>query len=190
MSKRANVYGFPKGTNTPASATVDEVRQSWYNAPIMQPDYCEVRLGLSTEDLEQFLRLAHGFLKKPMHVGIEDEDQFVEATRETGAQLLVDPNTHFCIAYADSQMIGYAYCNIHPALHLNGRECMVRELYVRPEYRRRKVGTAIIERIKELAREHGCPRIALATNWQSEEQRSFYETVNVGPRCDFTIAKL
>lgn len=166
-----------------------ERRKRYIIHAIMTPPY-RIEEGLSVRDLERYLRLTHGFLQKPMHVGISSEDEFVLATWQTGQALLGDANTHFCIAYDGDLMIGYACFNIHPALHVNGFECMVRELYVRPEYRRQGVGSSLLAAVEGAARAHSCKRVSLATNWQNDDQRLFYEAVNYARRCDFAVKSL
>lgn len=139
---------------------------------------------------EAYLRLAHGFLQKDMHVGIKEEDVFVRETRDTLSHLLDDVNTHLFVAADDHQFIGYIALNIHPALHLNRFECVVRELYVRASARRHGVASALIAYAERFARGRRCKRLALATNWQDEAQRGFYESAGFARRCDFVAKPL
>ncbi len=139
---------------------------------------------------EKYLRLAHGFLKKPMHVGIEDQDVFVKETRDTLDLLMKDPNTELFATANASQFIGYVALNIHPALHVNGLECVVRELYVRDEYQGKGTGAIIMAYAECYAKKRGCKRMSLATNWDDEKQKTFYESVGFTRRCDFLIKKI
>ncbi len=139
---------------------------------------------------EAYLRLAHGFLQKDMHVGIKDEDVFMQETRETLSHLLDDVNTHLFVAADDQQFIGYIALNIHPALHLNGFECVVRELYVRAPARRHGVASALNAYTERFARGRKCKRLALATNWEDEVQRGFYESAGFARRCDLVAKPL
>ncbi len=139
---------------------------------------------------QEYLKLAHGFLKKPMHVGIEDQDTFVKETHDTLNLLMSDPNTKLFVAANDTQFIGYVALNIHPALHVNGLECVVRELYVKDEYQGNEVGTIIMAYVENYAKKRGCKRMSLATNWTDEKQKAFYESIGFSRRCDFAIKKL
>ena len=136
---------------------------------------------------EDYLRLAHGFLKKPMHVGIEDQNTFVNNTQETLGLLMKDQNTHLFIAANDTEFIGYVALNIHPALHVNGLECVVRELYVKDEYQGEGTGTVIMAYAERYAKKRGCKRMSLATKWDDEKQKTFYESIGFSRRCDFVI---
>ncbi len=139
---------------------------------------------------EKYLRLAHGFLKKPMHVGIEDQDTFVKETRKTLELLMKDLHTKLFVAADDTQFIGYVALNIHPALHLNGLECVVRELYVKDEYQGNGKGTIIMAYAERYARKLSCKRMSLASRWDDEKQRGFYESLGFSRRCDFLVKPL
>ena len=145
---------------------------------------------LKTGFEEEYLRLAHGFLKKPMHVGIEDQNTFVQKTRQTLELLMQDQSTKLFVAANDKQFIGYIAINIHPALHVNGLECVIRELYVREGYQGRGRGTALIGYVERYAKKRGCKRMSLATKWDDEKQKTFYESVGFSRRCDFAIKNL
>lgn len=139
---------------------------------------------------EEYLRLAHGFLKKPMHVGIEDQDLFVKETRQTLGLLMQDTNTGLFVAANDTEFVGYIALNTHPALHVNGLECIVRELYVDDEHQRKGIGASLLSYVERYARKKGCARLSLATKWDDDKQRSFYEHAGFSRRCDFVVKKL
>lgn len=139
---------------------------------------------------EDYLKLTHGFLKKSMHVGIEDQDTFVRKTRETLGMLMKDSNTKLFVAADETQFIGYVALNIHPALHVNGLECVVRELYVRDEYQGKGIGTIIMAYAERYAKKRGCKRMSLATKWDDEKQKNFYESIGFSRRCDFVTKVL
>lgn len=153
-------------------------------------EWCFVIDQLKPGFEENYLRLAHGFLKKPIHVGIENQDMFVKATRETLGLLMKDPNTTLFVAANDTQFIGYVALNIHPALHLNGLECVVRELYVRDEYQGKGIGATLMAYAERHAKKRGCTRMSLATKWDDEKQKTFYESIGFSRRCDFVIKKI
>ncbi|MEK7632594.1 MAG: GNAT family N-acetyltransferase [Patescibacteria group bacterium] len=145
---------------------------------------------LRPADGDDYLRLAHGFLQKDMHVGIKDQEEFVLATRGTLNLLLDDPNTHLFVAANAERVCGYVALNIHPALHLNGLECVIRELYVSNNSRRRGLASALVTYVKQFAHRRGCKRLSLATNWADDVQRNFYEANGFERRCDFATKPL
>ena len=134
---------------------------------------------------EEYLRLTHGFLKKSIHVGIEREDEYVKAVLPTLELLKRDENTCIFVMANEERFIGYIALNIHPALHINGLECIVREVYVLDEFQRLGIGRALMNYIERYAKKRGCKRVSLATNWTDEKQRGFYESLGFSRRCDF-----
>ncbi|MBI2045457.1 GNAT family N-acetyltransferase [Candidatus Pacearchaeota archaeon] len=145
---------------------------------------------LKPEELDSYLKLAYEFLKKPAHVGIENQDEFVKQTLETGIGLLMDSNTIQLVAQNKAGFIGYLAANIHPALHVNGLECMIRELYVKNEFRRMGVASSLVRTVEKLAQERGSKRVSLATNMGDEMQHSFYSGLGYQRRCDFDVKYL
>lgn len=146
--------------------------------------------SLNPAELERYLGLAHEFLRKPIHVGIEDKQEFIRQTLETGIGLIEDPNTILIVAQREDDFIGYLSANIHPALHVNGRECMIRELFVTEDFRRRGVASSLVRTIEKVALERGTKRVSLATNMGDELQNSFYSSLGYQRRCDFNVKYL
>ncbi len=122
---------------------------------------------------DQYLRLTHGFLKNPIHVSIENQDTFVAETQQTLGLLMKDINTKLFVAASNKEFIGYVAINIHPALHVNGLECVVRELYVKEKYQGNGIGGALMEYVECYAKEQNCKRISLATKWDDENKENF-----------------
>lgn len=162
-----------------SSGDLPTEREQWLSIDQLKPGF-----------EEDYLRLAHGFLKKPMHVGIENQDDFVKETRQTLELLMKDSNTRLFVAADAIRFIGYVAINIHPALHINGLECVVRELYVKEEFQRKGVGTMLMEYVERYAKTRDCKRISLATKWDDEKQKAFYESIGFSRRCDFVTKKL
>lgn len=166
-------------------------RTGAHDALALEPDVAPFLIArLRPTHADAYLRLAHGSLRADLHVGIQNETAFVRATRRTLTALLQDANTHLFVAADHERLIGYVALNVHPALHLNGRECVIRELYVREETRRRGTGTALVSYAERFARHQKCRRVTLATNWTTPVQRQFYESAGFARRCDFVTKTL
>jgi GNAT superfamily N-acetyltransferase len=141
-------------------------------------------------DLDKYLALAHEFLKKPIHVGIENPRKFIDATRETGKRLLDDENTLLLVKQVENEFVGYLAANIHPALHVNGNECVIRELYVNSEFRRKGIASSLITSAERITSKRGAKRVSLATHWDDPTQGSFYKNQGYQRRCDFLVKYL
>lgn len=48
--------------------------------------------------------------------------------------------------------------------------------------RRQGHGTAVLERVKELARERGCDHLKVSCEWQNEDARRFYRNMDLQPK--------
>ena len=152
-------------------------------------------IASNTHDIEKYLTFVHNFLKRPQHVGIENPDRFQSEVMGTTSLLMSDPATRIFVAEdrRTGEIIGYLSSNSHPALHVNGYECMIKELYVDENHRRKGIGTALVEAFEDCisAVYRGrCKRISLATNWENPEQRNFYSSLGFDRRCDFVTRRL
>ncbi len=133
----------------------------------------------------QYQKIAHEFLKKDIHTGIDSKEKFLEKTKNTIWELITDTNTLSLLATRNEVTKGYVSANIHPALHLNGYECMARELHVNKENQNEKIGAILFQILKYVAEEKNCKRISLATNWENKKQQLFYKKIGYHKRCDF-----
>ncbi|UCF10366.1 MAG: GNAT family N-acetyltransferase [Candidatus Bipolaricaulota bacterium] len=73
------------------------------------------------------------------------------------------------------ELVGYATVHWHPYVMLGGWEGLVAELFVSAAARGNGIGTALLERVRAEAEEHGCVRLSLLNGRDSESYRSgFY----------------
>ncbi len=181
------VIGFDSLFENTENASRDTVKELDCSFPTADSYFIHL---LNPADLEKYLCLAHEFLRKPMHVGIADKQEFVKQTLETALDLLRDPNTVLLVAQKNDDFVGYLSANIHPALHLNGRECMIREVYMKENFRRKGVASSLVRTMEIIAMARGAKRVSLATNMADELQNSFYSNAGYQRRCDFDVKYL
>jgi ribosomal protein S18 acetylase RimI-like enzyme len=97
------------------------------------------------------------------HLGPGDEarlaaaEELFDGPMETDAvhRFLNDPNHHLLIAYTDGEPAGFV-SGVEMTHPDKGTEMFLYELGVGEPYRRQGVGSALVEALKELAREKGC----------------------------------
>jgi ribosomal protein S18 acetylase RimI-like enzyme len=70
---------------------------------------------------------------------------------------------------------GLALLRFKPSVWSDGLEAYLEELYVVPRLRGEGIGTAIMERAMELARERGAVRMDLGTSTDDTAARALYE---------------
>jgi ribosomal protein S18 acetylase RimI-like enzyme len=92
------------------------------------------------------------------------------------------------VAVADDQIVGLLDLELEPAagvLHdTNGRGGVIWHVAVHPDYRRRGIATALVERAVELAREHG---LELVQAWTRDDQwvHRWYESCGFSERYSY-----
>jgi GNAT superfamily N-acetyltransferase len=117
----------------------------------------------------------------------EELDQFygatqVEplATRLAGieAALFMSPPAAFALlAWADSSLVGLAsYSFLWPAAGVT-RSLYLKELYVADRYRRKSVGSLLMQEIFNAARAQNCSRVEWSTEVENVDARQFYSAI-------------
>ena len=90
-----------------------------------------------------------------------------------------DTSTVFVAETEEGRPVGY--CTVHwtPFLFLEGGEAYVTELFIHAQSRGEGIGSALLNRMEEEARERGCSRLSLLNGRKSEAyERSFYRNRN------------
>ena len=82
---------------------------------------------------------------------------------------------------AAGSLVGYALTTITPLLHANGSSAHLQELVVDNSHRGEGVGTAIVEEVERVCREHGVKQITVA----SRRSADFYERIGYRSSSDF-----
>jgi GNAT superfamily N-acetyltransferase len=82
------------------------------------------------------------------------------AMRDVARALLGDPEAgSVLVAEADGELVGVLVASWQMAMHVPGIYALIEDLWVRPAWRGRAVGAALIEAIAELARGRGVERV-------------------------------
>jgi GNAT superfamily N-acetyltransferase len=106
------------------------------------------------------------------------EDQVV-ATETVLAQSLFGPRpaAHALIARWNGEGAGFALYFHNFSTFLGRRGLYLEDLYVRPDFRGRAIGTALLKRLARLALEQGCGRFEWAVLDWNTSAREFYESL-------------
>jgi len=90
------------------------------------------------------------------------------------AAFVADPKYHLLAAYEDGLAVGFA-TGIELVLpDHGGPELLLYELSVEEGSRRRGIGTALVERMIALAREHGCDEVWVLTELDNDAAHATY----------------
>ncbi len=96
-------------------------------------------------------------------MGPGDEQQVIDAGRvfddpplpDAVTKFLADPNHHLLIAYSHGVPVGFV-SGVEVTHPDKGTELFLYELAVEPGHRHHGIGTTLVEKLSELAREKGC----------------------------------
>jgi ribosomal protein S18 acetylase RimI-like enzyme len=137
----------------------------------------------SERDVEEVSRLIVRFYMfneefDPAWSSTEDLGRAAEIVKES----LEDPNTILLVAEFEGAVIGVARAVIveEPMLEISPIG-ILKELYVRPEYRRRGIATRLVEEMSEFLHKKGAKAIAAEFPSRNEVAEAFYEKISFRP---------
>ncbi|MFW5703769.1 MAG: N-acetyltransferase family protein [Patescibacteria group bacterium] len=80
------------------------------------------------------------------------------------------------IAETDGTAVGYVALAEKDFGYRKVRMLEIENMGVRPEYRGKGIGTVLMQKVREYAREHGYERVYVSAYWKNTSARSFYES--------------
>src|SRR5512146_1857307 len=98
-----------------------------------------------------------------------------QAARDIFDRGLASDRRAYLCAWQGDRIIGFGSLMIRDCLWLQGDVAYICDLVVEQEQRGRGVGTALVERAAEIARQRGCLRIELDSGFHRTEAHRFYE---------------
>jgi GNAT superfamily N-acetyltransferase len=117
---------------------------------------------LATADIDAVCRLARAIWLRTYPALISQAQiDFMLADRYAPAALLAqldDPLHVWRVAWRANEIAGFAHAV------LNGADCKLDKLYVRPDSQRQGIGRALLQEVREWARQHGTHRLWLQVN--------------------------
>lgn len=143
-----------------------------------------VRLA-STADAEVLARLLVDFNEE---FGTDTDPADVLAARF--ARILDDPDAFAVIASDGLRDTGFGLVTLRPAIWFDGPVATLDELYVVPDLRDRGIGTALMDHVRSLLVERGCPELHINVDEVDTDSRRFYERhgfVNVEEGTDYRM---
>ena len=105
--------------------------------------------------------------------------------RDRTAKLMRDPDTFLAVAELDGRVVGVTNCGLlrmgdypqkHPITSL-----LVRGLVVRPELRRRRIATALVEKAIEWARANGATEVQANVYDFNQPAAAFFAALGLAP---------
>ncbi|ELY46208.1 GNAT family N-acetyltransferase [Natronorubrum tibetense] len=139
------------------AADLDALADRWYSLAKAMETYSELN-ELDADAIE-------GTIEDGFRAHLEDEDV-----------------TDYRIVH-EGETIGFVTLRQgrHPSRQYS-QYLRIVNLAIDEDYRSRGHGTAVVERVKELARERGCDHLKVSCEWQNEGARRFYRNTNFRPK--------
>ena len=120
--------------------------------------------------------------------GLLDEVVADEATLEE--QLFDREKAEVLFALSGGQEIGFALFFHNFSTFLGRAGLYLEDLYVRPEYRGRGIGTAILQELSAIAVRRGCGRLEWWCLDRNTPSVRFYQSLGAEPMSDWTVFRL
>ncbi len=108
------------------------------------------------------------------------------ARAEWAARFLGEPGHHLLVAYVDGQPAGMV-TGVELTHPDKGTEMFLYELGVAEPYRRRGIGRALVDALRELARERGCYGMWVLTERENAAAMGTYRGAGAGAASDHVM---
>jgi len=124
----------------------------------------QVRIRACTpDDIDGVIALERQWEQEEIAYG-----NFNPMSREAYVAILERFPAYFLVAESDGQLVGYIHASVHhdnPVEVIPAQELYVEieDIYVKPDYRDRDIGGALLEQVFAAARQQGIQRFTVAT---------------------------
>lgn len=121
----------------------------------------------------------------------EKMEELVVADKATlHDQLFAKKNAEVIFAVEDGMEVGFALFFHNFSTFLGRAGLYLEDLYVKPEFRGRGIGTAIFRELGKIARERGCGRLEWwCLDWNTPSIR-FYKNLGAEAMSDWTVYRI
>ena len=115
--------------------------------------------------------------------GASESEPLELRIRQINEALFSDPPSAYALlAWDDGQLAGFAsYSFLWPAAGLT-RSLYLKELYVIETVRRKGIGKLLMQRLYDIAAEHGCSRVEWTTDRDNPDAQRFYSELGIPVR--------
>lgn len=136
------------------------------------------------KDVEEILPIIMQY--REHHHKIVVDESIITSTREVLMSMIEHKDSFVYVAEADEIIAGYMAVHYCPFPLLGSNEIYVTDLVVKPEFRSKGVGRALIGKAVETGREMKCKRLMLNNNKTAESYlRQFYHKCKFDERTGF-----
>jgi GNAT superfamily N-acetyltransferase len=135
----------------------------------------------SIDDVETLITLRIEFLAEVINTGLADPI-WLDAVRQFLKTTLASGKLVVYLAESNGAAVGVGWLIYHQTVpspaSLTGRDAYVMDIYTRPQFRRRGIARAILQRLLDRARQTDCRRVTLHS---VDDARSVYSGLGFVP---------
>ncbi len=128
-------------------------------------------------DFEAFLPLLQQLWPALNITGIDADIHIIKKIKEIFHRLLENPDAKVILAETDSQIIGLIDLTFRETLFYRGQVMIIEDLIIDKNYRRRGIGTQLVQLAEEIARQRDCHSIELNSDLYRKETHRFWEAL-------------
>lgn len=88
---------------------------------------------------------------------------------------IASPGISYFLAEQDGKPLGMISCHIQPLLHHAALVSEIQEMYVEPEYRSQRVGSALMDHVTAFAKGEGAIQMEVTSRATREQAHRFYQ---------------
>jgi GNAT superfamily N-acetyltransferase len=116
--------------------------------------------AVTIHDAEGLTKLLHA-IEDLTQIGKESFDETLARVQKHLERIVSSTEHTLLVAEENNQIIGYINVHWHPMMLTADGEGYISELFIRPDFRSRNLGTALMNKIIEEGRAQGCARLSL-----------------------------
>jgi GNAT superfamily N-acetyltransferase len=117
-------------------------------------------------DYKELMKLYNDFV---------DENRYSEGKEDSFEEVLVSTENFIYVAEDDGKLVGFVTFSIRWVVRYPRPIAEMDELFVLPKYRRKGLGSKLMEIILEKAAELGCYRMFIESHYKYEPAQKLYE---------------
>jgi ribosomal protein S18 acetylase RimI-like enzyme len=126
------------------------------------------------KDLPVLVQLLHELFSSELEFSPNPEKQYLGLH-----DLLVSGNGDILVLEIDNMVIGMVSLQYLTSTYLGGKVAQLEDMIISKDYRKKGYGSKLFSRALSFARENGCLRVTLLTDYNNEVAIRFYESFNL-----------
>ena len=104
-------------------------------------------------------------------------DRYSHHDNDSFRTVLHSPHNFIYVVEVDEKLIGFASFSVRHVVRYPKPIAELDELFIDPSYRKQGIGRKLMNQVEEKARDLGCHRAYIESNYKYKEGHAFYESL-------------